>query len=44
MFVVNAVNYDPYGMWTALKMVLMLLNINNLHCPTIRSVTNALKC
>ncbi len=29
MFVVNAVNFDPYGIWTTLKMVLTLLNVNH---------------
>jgi hypothetical protein len=28
MFAVNAENYDPYGIWTSLKMVLTPLNVN----------------
>jgi hypothetical protein len=47
MFAVNAENYDPYGIWTSLKMVLLqpfkkltALNINNFHSPTIRCPLN----
>jgi hypothetical protein len=29
MFAVNAVKYDPYGIWKSLKMVLTLLNVNH---------------
>jgi hypothetical protein len=28
MFAVKAANYDPYGIWTPLKMVLTALNVN----------------
>jgi hypothetical protein len=37
MFAVNALNYDTYGIWTSLKMVLTLLKCQPL--PTFEKLT-----
>jgi hypothetical protein len=38
--VIYADNYDPYGIMTLLKIVLMPLNTNDFHSPTIRCSLN----
>jgi hypothetical protein len=38
MFAVNAENYDPFGIWTLLKMVLTPLNVNRYRLLKINGV------
>jgi hypothetical protein len=38
MFAVNAENYDPYGIWTSLNMVLTPLNVNRYRLLKINGV------